>query len=288
VGTARLARADRHVTPVGPVEFRGRWLIWSYGESPTVELWSSRDATHWVRLRTIGLQGGMTRLASDGRTIVAMSEGSRQTGVFVSSDAVHWKLVSALDVPQPVGDLTWVAGHFVAVTGGFDGVDSRSVWVSADGARWGMASDATPPPRLASLTVPNGQHRVFGIQYETAGVTLQNLGGSFGGRLFSSPDGVTWSEVTSFHRRFPLANPDHVLRSNGWWILTGNTGTPSGQRQTDIWTSRDLTTWRELPAHLRGKVQGDGGGWSPAPAAGRHAVVAVGTYGDGKVWIWNP
>lgn len=183
-----------------------------------------------------------------------------------------------------MGNAVWVAGRFVALSPiGTPAERIRSVWVSSNGLTWTNVADATPP-RLASLVVPAGQRRVYGIQYETASMTLDQ-GGTFGGRLWSSADGVTWTEVESFHERFPMANPDHIIRAHGWWVISGNTGTADGSRRDDIWWSRDLEHWSELPLRLQGP---DGSGSGLPSAANARAVVAMGFGQGGRYWIWNP
>jgi hypothetical protein len=101
----------------------------------------------------------------------------------------------------------------------------------------------------------------------------------------TSRDGVTWTEVSSFHDQLPVANPDHILRAHGWWIVSGNTGTPKGLRRADIWMSPDLEHWTELPRRLQGKA---GGGTGVPTAANRYTVVATAFYSDHAIWIWRP
>ncbi len=281
-------RRDELGPSEGPVRFRDRWIIWSFGNAPSVSMWSTRDGERWTRLRVEGLDdaSGLDIAVHRGR-LVATAVLRGEGGAWTSTDAVHWTAARAAD-PESVPALfnpVWVAGRFIALAPiGSPSERMSSVWASSDGTTWTKVADSTPP-RLASLVVPAGQPRVYGIQYETA-LAMLDQGGSFGGRLWSSADGVRWTEVKSFHEQFPPANPDHVLRAHGWWILSGNTGTTDGRRRDDIWWSRDLRHWSELPRRLQGR---DGEGSGLPTAANGHAVVAVGTsQSDGRFWFWNP
>jgi hypothetical protein len=154
--------------------------------------------------------------------------------------------------------------------------DAVSVWASPTGAVWHQLT-ATTPARVGSLTSTPNQRQVYGIQYEAPG--------TFGGRLMTTHDGVTWTEITSFHDQFPAGNPDHILRTHGWWILGGNTATPDGRRRADIWMSSDLRTWSELPPRLQGSPTQGG---SVPLAANQNVVVAASIYPDNALWLWNP
>jgi hypothetical protein len=157
------------------------------------------------------------------------------------------------------------------------------MWQSDDGSTWHNIGQVDVP-RLYTFYAQAHSSALYAIQFETAAGS-PDQGGTFGGHLMTSHDGLTWTEVRSFHRQFPVANPDHILRTHGTWILSGNTGTPDGQRRGDIWTSRDLKHWNELPRRLQGKA---GGGFAVPTAADTNTVIATSLYSDHAIWLWQP
>ena len=268
---------------VGVAQANGRTVAWSYLDGTSLpRLWSTRDGLRWTSITPRGLGSGIyLDIVGHGTQFVAID--AQTPGAWTSNDATHWQPATFQGTPPShLGELVWFHGEFRAM--GYDDPQHNSEWGSADGTHWHKIADTTPPPRLASLYAPPHAARLYGIQYETAGSTLEQ-GGSFGGRLMASRDGVTWTEVTSFHEQLPVANPDHILRTHGWWILSGNTGTPDGRRRTDIWMSRDLKHWSELPRHLQGKP---GSGVGLPTAANGDTVIGTGLFFDHVIWIWEP
>ncbi len=120
---------------------------------------------------------------------------------------------------------------------------------------------------------------VLGIEYEP-------VPGGFGGHLWSSRDAKTWTEITSFHRQLPVANPDHIVQSGRWWVVGGNTGTSDGLRRASMWASPDLRRWYTMPTRLWGpKSQGTG----VTLTAGNGRVVGLGNSDHGsQLWVWTP
>jgi hypothetical protein len=215
------------------------------------------------------------------------ADGTITGKVWTSHDGSRWSPGALVgNTSEALGRPIWFQGRFIALgAGGLKGThDGFAVWESTGGSTWTNAGQVDVP-RLSALYAPPGSRRLYGIQFETATTDPKTQGGSFGGRLMASPDGLTWTEVRSFHDELPVANPDHILRAHGWWILSGNTGTPDGQRRTDIWTSRDLKHWTELPKHLQGAPNG---GTSLPTAAIRQTVIGTALYYDHAIWRWQP
>jgi hypothetical protein len=259
----------------------GRTIVASYTPSPSVTLLSTRNGQRWTKVPATGLDGYQITLAANTRRIVAVGGRGATGAAWTSSDGARWTPADFQDAPPALlSNPVWFDDHFAAV-GLTD--NTTSTWTSTDGTLWRQSATATPA-RLGSLYAPSHSRRVYGIQYETAAATLAD-GGSFGGRLFASRDGSTWTEITSFHDQLPVANPDHILYTHGWWILSGNTGTADGRRRADIWMSRDLQTWSELPRRLQGNA---GGGVAVPSGANSTAVIAATSVNDRSLWLWRP
>jgi len=70
----------------------------------------------------------------------------------------------------------------------------------------------------------------------------------------------------------------------GAFILSGNTSLPDKRRRADLWTSRDLRTWTELPARLQSQPSG---GTALPVAANQHVAVAVNVVRGNDHYIWR-
>jgi hypothetical protein len=78
------------------------------------------------------------------------------------------------------------------------------------------------------------------------------------GVFVTSRDTVHWTEVRSFHRRFPGADLSTVARLGDWWLVTGAIGEVDGRlRPWPIWASRDLKHWLEEPSAIRTRKSGE-------------------------------
>jgi hypothetical protein len=269
--------------------------VWTYviSDGGPPQLWSSRDGLAWHEVTPVGLEAvGDFFVVGHDRTFIATgtvvnSDGTVTGKVWASHDGIHWAAATLINSKNDaIGAPLWFDGHFIALggDGSMGSNDSLSVWESPDGSTWTQTGQVDVP-RLSALYAPPGSTSLYGIQFETGVTTPMNQGGTFGGRLMTSPDGISWTEIRSFHEQLPVANPDHILRAHGWWIVSGNTGTPTGQRRTDIWTSRDLKHWTELPKRLQGTPNG---GTSLPTAATRQTVIGTALAYDHAIWRWQP
>jgi hypothetical protein len=270
-------------TPGVVARLRGRTFAASSASTPGISLWSTRNGERWTKIPTTGLEdASQIMLGANTNRVIAVGSRNGTGAAWTSPDGTHWAPANFQDAPPSVlSNPVWIDQQFVAL--GLTNDNTWSTWSSSDGTLWRLATAATPE-RLGSLYAPTNSTRVYGIQYETAGGTLAD-GGSFGGRLFASRDGSAWTEIASFHQRLPVANPDHILRAHGWWILSGNTGTPDGRRRADIWMSRDLRTWSELPRRLQGNT---GRGVAVPSGSNSTSVVAAAGADDRSLWLWRP
>jgi hypothetical protein len=282
----------------GIADANRRALIWTTMTSDAgtgvPQLWSSRDGATWHQVDPTGLDQRLEQLSIVGHRDTFVATGATADGVntlalgkvWTSHDGIHWTPGTIVNGGnQAIGNVVWFDGNFIARGPSADGRPDTpfTVWQSHDGSNWHSIGQVDVP-RLYAFYAPPHSSTLYGIQFETAaGSSAQ--GGTFGGHLMATRDGVTWTEVGSFHRQFPVANPDHILRSHGVWILSGNTGTSDGRRRTDIWTSRDLKHWTELPRRLQGSATS---GYAVPTAANNDTVIGTSLFEDHAIWLWQP
>jgi hypothetical protein len=270
---------------------RSRGVVFAFGTQypdPGVAVWKSRDGVRWSRVSSDAFaDASFFDVATHGRNLVAVGStggvsDAASIAAWTSTDGANWT-PSIIRSPEPEYLLSavWLDWRYLATAMSASG--SRSVWTSSDGASWARVSDAAPARIGPLYAAPRGRD-AFAIQFEEFG--------TFGGHLMTTRDGSAWVDVASFASAFPTANPDHIVRTHGWWILSGNTGVPgdsagpSGVRRSDIWMSRDLVRWSELAPRLRGRATS--GGNSVVVGSSRSLVVAASVLDDRALWLWEP
>ena len=107
-----------------------------------------------------------------------------------------------------------------------------------------------------------------------AGVAFNNrlwvLGGNDGTNrndVWSSADGITWTQETAAAQWSPRQDHAVAVFNNKLWVLGGN----GGGNQNDVWSSTDGVTWIEETATVP----------APWPARSAHAVVVF----NNELWV---
>jgi len=113
---------------------------------------------------------------------------------------------------------------------------NEGVWSSVDGATWNL--DVANPPFAISQARMQHTSLAFNSQ-------LWVIGGDSNGTpmndVWSSPDGLTWSPITTgaiFAPRFGHAS---VVFNSKMWVIGGKDY--SGNYYNDVWSSADGSTW---------------------------------------------
>jgi hypothetical protein len=253
------------------------------GDDDQVDIWRSTDLWTWRRVARLAARDTQIFLTDVPRGFAATARAlapATTSIAWTSVDGRRWKEIHRS--PQPherLGLLAQARLGRVQVA-----LDPRNnfnqppgVYTSRDGLHWVEVPGANPPPRFSSL-VANAHHtRLFGIEYERS-----EIRGDFGGRIWSTRDAKTWTEITSFHQAMPVANPDHIVQIGKWWAVGGNTGLSDGNRRDSMWSSPDLRHWYEMPPRLRGS-KADAGGVSLIAHDGK----VVGLAGR-VIYLWTP
>ncbi|MCF1423161.1 Kelch repeat-containing protein [Mangrovimonas futianensis] len=132
----------------------------------------------------------------------------------------------------------WVIGGYHASNGGINGGLLNDVWSSSDGINW-------------TEEVPNNSPKSFTPRTDHTTLVFQNKiwvisGGGTASLLndvWSSPDGITWTQETAsanFPARYAHTS---VVFDNRIWIIGGRS--QSSSYLNDVWSSTDGVTWTQ-------------------------------------------
>jgi Galactose oxidase, central domain len=136
----------------------------------------------------------------------------------------------------------------------------NDIWSSSDGIVWTKVGTAAWSPRGASTMVAyHDQLWLFGGANHTA---PDGSTDGFLNDVWSSNDGVAWTQVTDAAAWSPRDNPGVVVLNDRLYII-------SGQGQADVWRSRNGKDWTRLVAQAP---------WGP-----RHGSARL-VFG-GKLWV---
>lgn len=149
------------------------------------------------------------------------------------------------------------------LTGGYDGALKRDVWYSENGQNWVQASSSAPwPARLRHATL-SFNDRLWVIGGGDGPMAADRVND-----VWSSEDGVTWTQATASAAWTPRYAFSAAVFDNKMWIAGGNTA--SGPAN-DVWHSVDGVTWTQATAAA---------GWSPRDYTPDQLVVF-----DDKLWL---
>lgn len=175
-------------------------------------------------------------------------------------------------------------------------VNANSIWNSSDGINWTMVSNSVP----------------FGNRWSYSAVVYDNKMWILGGRgtsgetfkdfndVWSSSDGITWTQVTNSAGWSARNGHESVVFNNKMWVITdeawSSTNGVNWTKESDFGGSKSLHTcvvfdnkiWKICGYDRRKNVfySADGVVWIQATAdpgwSGRHGHVSI--VGDNKIW----
>jgi hypothetical protein len=164
--------------------------------------------------------------------------------VWNSVDGENWNFVG--NAPWPArhtagwlvhDDLLWIMG------GDWNsGVQQMDVWNSADGINWNEVLDSLPMDvRMTHMVSSLGNEMIyFGGQTLTF---LGFVGGEVYNDVWSSDDGVGWTELTNnagWHPRGQIQG--HFVRNDTLWLIGGGTY-DARHMYSDVWSTTDGVNW---------------------------------------------
>ena len=187
------------------------------------------------------------------------SKSAPPRDVWRSADGQSWQLVTD-SAPWRHSDLpmTTVFGGRMWFMGGWhngrlaDASGSNEVWSSRDGKDWQQATPhAGWTPRLAAgMVVFRGKMWILGGSeqyYYGDAKSLKN-------DVWSSSDGVTWTQATANAGWAPRAYHQAVVLNDKMYVMGGGNYSPFYAAHNDVWSSDDGEHWEQVtPA----------AGWAP-------------------------
>jgi hypothetical protein len=290
----------------GLVAFSGKlWLLggWRWASAPeanfpqtglpgcctTSEVWNSTDGVHWM-LATVApwegrhMAGWVVFLGKLWVIGGDDNSGHYQPNVWNSSDGVNWSQVTSA---LPWGDRVL---HYVVpfngrlyVMGGqqlpaalnpipnpypTEPVNYADVWSSSDGITWQQVSSM--PAALGMIcgsVVFNNQLWVIGGG--TYGDDTQGVAGTAYNEVWSTPDGVTWTQ--HMDAPWPARRYHNVVEFNSGLFVLAGIGDDGSSDKNDVYYSTDGESWQTLNAP------------GSAPWVERHAASAA--VFNGALWL---
>jgi hypothetical protein len=265
----------------GALVFNNRmWLLggWNPGDKrhfPRVcnnEVWSSSDGARWELEKANTFLDAAFDPASDweGRHTAGYvvyrdkmwivggdaNQGHYQNDVWTSPDGRAWTRANrseppwaprALHLTLAFDDKIWVVGG--QTMPGFAQAKEafyRDLWTTTDGENWKQVAPAEPywSPRGmigGSVVFQNRMWILGGGTYDTPTTPARN----FYNDVWSSPDGVHWTEHAAAAPWSPRQYHDVAVFDDRMWVLEGYHA--QGGNRNDVWHSSDGAHWRELP-----------------------------------------
>lgn len=191
---------------------------------------------------------------------------SSTTLAFSSSDGITWTKHDKNETPGRLAstyaffdDKLWLFGGNDYRTENF----SNEIWSSSDGTTWTKAGNAEWPGR-DSATFVTFQDKLWlfgGANHRDSGLATD----AFLNDVWSSDDGLHWTEVTAAAPWAPRSYPRVVVREDELYLLGGET-------HADVWKSRNGKDWTQLTPD--------------APWGGGREGYAAEMF-DGKLWVFG-
>lgn len=277
VGSIWLLPADEPVAEVvaepGPsIDFES--LVWT--RTPISELF--------------GEDSEVRALTSGGPGFIAVGFANEDAAVWTSPDAHTWtRLPQDYEVfgGSEIADVT-IGGPGLVAVGQHDtrGGIAPAVWTSPDGLTWSRVvieetSSETDGnrPRESMESVASGGPGLVAVGHETK--TLEGAWNfSTVGRVWTSPDGVTWTQIPHDPEMFGHATSYETSSSINQVVSGGPGFVAIGTLNGDaaVWTSPDGLAWTPTTEGLTWTSSVIDGGFVHDVVAGGPGLVAVGGY----------
>lgn len=236
----------------GVVTLNGQmWVLGGYNAGWLNDVWSSSNGVTWTEVTSNApwsARSGAGVVALNNQLWVlggndASGTNSSVNDVWSSSNGVTWTEVTNTAPWSARSSFGAVAfNNQLWVMGGIGSSGWLSdVWSSSNGVTWTEVTSAAPwPGRYALSAVAfNGQIWVMG------GWNGNNYPYYFND-VWSSSNGVTWTEVTSAASWRGRSAFGAVALNNQLWVLGGFYSLPNGADQTyfgDVWSSTNGASW---------------------------------------------
>lgn len=246
----------------GEVVYKGRmWLLGGWFNSNIIgprDVWSSENGVDWkLATQTAGWEHSdlPTTVVHDdkmwfmgGWYAGRLPGASASNQVWYSTDGADWQCATKSAGWRPrIGAGGVVHDGKMWILGGleryFDGDEKHllnDVWYSTNGKDWTQATAQAPwaPRAFHGALSFNGKMWVFG-----GGNYLPKYAGH--NDVWSSADGVQWTQVTDHAPWPPRIWFSPVVYRNRMWLMGGWSNHPS-KNWNDVWHTADGADWKEL------------------------------------------
>jgi hypothetical protein len=225
------------------------------------EIWSSIDGKTWMqRVAKAPWEGRHTAgwVVFDNKMWIVGGDANQkhyQSDVWNTSDGLNWTQVTAT---APWGSralhCTVVHDGKIWVMGGqtlpqfVPGVPEQffnDVWNTSDGATWTRVTEHAAWPSRGmsggSVVFKGRMWLLGGGTYDTP----QHRQRLFYNDVWSSANGVDWTQATAHAPWSPREYHDVAVFDNRLWVLEGYYA--KGGNRKDVWYSSDGANWSELP-----------------------------------------
>ena len=246
----------------GEVVHNGRmWLLGGWFDSNSLgprDVWSSADGRNWTEVTHVaGWKHGdlPTTLVHNGKMWFMggwyagrLPEASASNQVWSSTDGAQWACVTDNAGWSPrlgaagvaFKGKMWILGGIEQYFFGDESHLRNDVWCSADGAKWALATDIAPWAARAYHCALAFDDKIWifgGGNYLPSYTGLNDV--------WSSSDGVNWTQVTDHAAWPPRIWFSAVEYRNCMWVLGGWSNDPS-KNWNDVWYTADGVNWKEL------------------------------------------
>jgi hypothetical protein len=265
---------------VGGLSFQGKmWLLggWNPAYQPATnsEVWSSVDGVNWTLASVAPWEprhDAGYAVFKERMWIVGGDKitGHYQNDVWSTADGVNWERATnqvpwanrATQYVLSFGDRLWLMGGQQIFETSLPVVAYNDVWTSEDGVNWQQVTAAAPwSPRgliMGSVVFQGRMWVIGGGQYDVR---------TFNNDVWSSADGLNWTEVLAQAPWAPRQFQSIAVFDNKLWVLAGGDAGSQGGLN-DVWYSTDGAQWTQL---------------SGTPWIARHAATTI--VHDNYLWL---
>jgi hypothetical protein len=243
----------------GALTFQGKmWLLggWNPVNQPDTdsEVWSSPDGVNWTFVTVAPWErrhDAGYAVFNDRMWIVGgdRNTGHYQNNVWSSADGATWELVTdtvpwanrATQYVFAFNDRLWLmGGQQILETPGQPVIAYNDVYSSVDGANWELATPhAAWSPRGLIMNNVVFENRMWVIGGGTYDIR------TFNNDVWSSPDGITWTQVLADAPWTPRQFHNTTVFDNKIWVFAGGDAASQGGLN-DVWYSPNGVDWVQL------------------------------------------
>jgi N-acetylneuraminic acid mutarotase len=144
----------------------------------------------------------------------------------------------------------------------------NDVWSSLDGVTWSQVTPHAPWSARSNATALTFDNKLWIL-----GGTPRNATYNYFSDVWSSPDGLTWTQITATAPWGKRAFHASTVFNNKMWVIGGFVGTPpTSHLVSDVWSSPDGISWTQTTPNA---------GWM---AYSKEKVLVF----DNKMWVFIP